>query len=350
MEKWNDICSDFLECQKSGVSEKTFQESVYWILRSLGWTKNEIKQQPKVELGAAQKVYPDIVLEIDSIPQIVIELKKPARNFRERDCIQLTSYMKQLICSIGLYIGENIQIYYYNKIEEPQLISVLLYEADSEMGLHFVELMKRSIFDVEKWKNYCLMQIEQQKSKENIEKTVNELISSNGRSILYDLLRTKLVADRHQETSIDSILSRIEIVLTDKNNDTHTKTTQEPPSLVLEENKRNSSNSTSKKRVYYSLNGEGRYCQRDLALSIAQLYVKEHPQLKFSEIETRLPGRIYREERFKEVRCFKERHQLMKSADGITFALTDQWGRGCPYDSEDMIRFARRNGYKIEEL
>ncbi len=349
MEKWNEICSDFIECQENNVSERVFQDTVCWTLRSLGWLKNEIKQQPKVDLGAAQKVYPDIVLEIDTIPQIVIELKKPAHNFRERDCIQLTSYMKQLICSIGLYIGENIQIYYYNKTEEPQLVSTLPYETNSEMGFRFVELMKRSIFGIEKWKNYCLMQIEQRRLKENIEKTVNELISCNGKSILYDLLRTKLVADGHQEDSIDSILSRIEIVLTDKN-DTHTKTTQESPSPVLEENKRNSSNPTTKKRVYYSLNGEGRYCKRDLALSIAQLYVKEHPQLKFSEIETRLPGRIYREERFEEVRCFKERHQLMKSADGITFALTDQWGKGCPFDSDEIIRFAKKNGYKIEEL
>lgn len=349
MERWNDISSEFLERQKNSVSEKVFQESVYWILRSLGWAKDEIKQQPKVDLGAAQRVYPDIVLEIDSIPQIVIELKKPVHNFRERDCIQLTSYMKQLICSIGLYIGENIQIYYYNNIEEPQLVSVLPYEANSEMGLHFVELMKRSIFDVEKWKNYCLTQIERRKMEENIETVVNNLVSNDGISIVYDLLRTKLVADGHQKDSVDAILGRIEILLTDKKS-ANTLTIQESTSLPLEEYKRKYSSSTTKKRVYYSLNGEGRYCKRDLALSIAQLYVKEHPQLKFSEIETRLPGRIYREERFKEVRCFKERHQLMKSADGITFALTDQWGRGCPYDSEDMIRFARRNGYKIEEL
>ena len=40
----------------------------------------------------------------------------------------------------------------------------------------------------------------------------------------------------------------------------------------------------------------------------------------------------------------------MKSADGIIFALTDQWGKGCQFDSDEMIRFAKRNGYKIEEL
>ena len=110
MEKWNEICSDFIECQENNISERVFQDTVCWTLRSLGWLKNEIKQQPKVDLGAAQRVFPDIVLEIDSIPQIIIELKKPTHNFRERDSVQLTTYMKQLICSIGLYIGENIQI------------------------------------------------------------------------------------------------------------------------------------------------------------------------------------------------------------------------------------------------
>ena len=310
--------------------------------------KNEIKQQPKVNLGAAQKVYPDIVLEINSIPQIVIELKKPAHNFRERDCVQLASYMKQLICSIGFYIGENIQIYYYNKTEEPQLVSVIPYEANSEIGLHFVELMKRSIFDIGQWENYCLTLIEEEKSKENIEATISNLVSDKGVSILYDLLRSKLVADGHQKDVIDTILGRIDILLTDKNS--ANITIQELHSLPFKENKIKSANSTTKKRIYYSINGKGRYCKRDLALSIAQLYVKEHPQLKYAEFETILPGKIYREERFTEVRCFKEKDQLMKSADDITFALTDQWGRGCPYDSDEMIRFAKKNGYKIEEL
>ena len=349
MEKWNEICSDIIECQKNNVSERRFQDTVCWTLRSLGWLKNEIKQQLKVDLGAAQRVFPDIVLEIDSIPQIIIELKKPTHNFRERDSIQLTTYMKQLICSIGFYIGENIQIYYYNKTEEPQLVSTLPYETDSEMGLCFVELMKRSIFDVRKWENYCLTQIEQRKQEEDIETTVNNLVSDNGKAVLYNLLRTKLGADGHQEDSIDAILNRIDIILVDKSSK-DIITVQESHSNILKEDKINHSKSSIKKRIYYSLNGNGRFCKRELALSIAKLYVKEHPHLTFSEIETRLPGRIYRKERFGEVRCFKEESQLMKSADGIIFALTDQWGKGCPFDSDEMIRFAKRNGYKIEEL
>ena len=87
-----------------------------------------------------------------------------------------------------------------------------------------------------------------------------------------------------------------------------------------------------------------------MALAIAQLYVKEHPELNYSQLETLLPGRIYPKERFEKVRCFKEEHQQMKSADGIIFALTDQWGKGCPFNSDVMIRFAERNGYKVEEI
>ena len=55
MEKWNEICSDFIECQKNNVSERRFQDTVCWTLRSLGWLKNEIKQQLKVDLGSCPK-------------------------------------------------------------------------------------------------------------------------------------------------------------------------------------------------------------------------------------------------------------------------------------------------------
>lgn len=59
-----------------------------------------------------QHLRPDFVLYKDEIPQVVIEAKKPNNIQTERNKEQLFSYMRQKKVDFGLYIGEEIQLYY----------------------------------------------------------------------------------------------------------------------------------------------------------------------------------------------------------------------------------------------
>jgi hypothetical protein len=159
MEKWNEICTDLCNCRNRNVSESEYQKQVVLDLRLLGWKlyAHEIREQMTIEIGAANALRPDFVIYKDEKPQFVIELKKPQHVQKERERMQLFSYMKQLNLKIGLYIGENIQVFYFDaaKDENPRQAFHVTLKTNSEDGKIFVELFSRENYSQERLLEFC---------------------------------------------------------------------------------------------------------------------------------------------------------------------------------------------------
>ena len=82
----------------------------------LGWRQSNGTMQSQVSLniGRRNTIRPDIVLYKNDLPVLPIEIKRPSNSCNGQQEQQLMSYMRQLRLNVGLYIGENIQLFYDN--------------------------------------------------------------------------------------------------------------------------------------------------------------------------------------------------------------------------------------------
>ena len=103
--------------------------------------QNSIVAEERIHIGSTNTIRPDFVLYKDEIPQVVIEAKKPNNIQTERNKEQLFSYMRQKKVDFGLYIGEEIQLYYDvpTDVELPLLIFTLDYN-EEKAKKHFEQV------------------------------------------------------------------------------------------------------------------------------------------------------------------------------------------------------------------
>ncbi|MCI1325391.1 MAG: hypothetical protein LKG60_09340 [Prevotella sp.] len=112
--KWNNFVSRLIECKKKNVVEKDYHSCIEFQLQLLGWTNfpKEINHKVNLPIGNHGSIQPDILIGIEPNWKFVIEVKRPNHVQTKKECDQLTSYMRQLKLSIGIYIGECIEIFY----------------------------------------------------------------------------------------------------------------------------------------------------------------------------------------------------------------------------------------------
>lgn len=361
MDKWNEICADLRNCQARNVSESEYQKQVALDLRLLGWKlyAQEIREQVTIEIGAANALRPDFVIYKDEKPQFVIELKKPQHVQRERERIQLFSYMKQLNLKIGLYIGEHIQVFYFDatKDEEPRLVFYVALETDSEDGKKFVELFSRENYSQENLMEFCQERMKQLHQQELLSDELNRLTSEDGRMWIYDILRQKY-GEEHTTDWVEELLQKIDIHVNLKQIPKQEIDTQHDSLSALSKIK----TFPPRKRKYFSLDGNGRFCKNQLLLAVIKRFVKEHPHMKYQELEeVMLQNSIERWETIqtkrqnskdskKDTRWFN--NDLLKSNDGIEFAISCMVGDNVKsgIDFKKVLKFAAQQGYKIEEV
>lgn len=115
------------------------------------------------------------------------------------------------------------------------------------------------------------------------------------------------------------------------------------------------------KRTLYKLNGEGPYSKRELVLLVVTQYQMEHPDFTFEQIERAFPknlqgsyGVVRPLSWIKEKaelgsdhlnRYYTEEKDLLTSADGIKFAVCNQWGD----NFSNFTQQVEKLGWKISE-
>ena len=104
---------------------------------------------------------PDIVLNKDEHRVLPIEIKRPTNLINDRQVGQLSSYMRRLRLSIGLYIGENIQLYYDTPDDDDDAVSVckIEIEENNTLGIKLCQLLSYENFDINVVENFCKEQL-----------------------------------------------------------------------------------------------------------------------------------------------------------------------------------------------
>lgn len=356
MNIWNTICRDILDKKKKQVTEREFQDLVCAHFRYLlGWYSERVENQYQLRVGSTVNyVYPDIVFFKNDNPLFVVEMKKPNHIQNKEEIVQLFSYMKLLPVQFGIYIGEHIEMFYYEFGKEPISVLKIDFLENSNNGKIFIELFKHDNFKIKHLSDFCHAQIVKQEKQKEINDFINEFTTDKGKQILFELLNKKLLNEGYCAEQIENIINEIDINIYRKIKISKQQQNQDTPLIkrpVITKNKNKHLDHTR-----YKLNGYGDYGKGRLALAIVQLFVRSNPKLTYYEIVKAIPFGV---EKYSEIQKWKEHtkdlskdtrwfeHDLMKSADGISFAFTTQIGRG---NIGAIIDFAIAQGYIVEPI
>lgn len=110
--KWNELCYILSENLPSNISEQLFELKVVQAFEKLGWSQfnNEIIVRESIQLGASNRISPDLVLKSkDKGNLFIVEVKKPTMEVDNSTFKgQLSSYMGIMRLDIGILIGNKI--------------------------------------------------------------------------------------------------------------------------------------------------------------------------------------------------------------------------------------------------
>lgn len=178
IEKWNYFVYDLCEAKKKDVDEDTFHTLIETQLQHLGWAKfkGEICHKPNIHIGNNSRIEPDILIKRDGEDEFVIEVKRPSHKQSKKDVEQLLSYMRLLKLSVGIYMGEHIEIF-YDMPSSKEAVSIMKVplKIDDKLGARFIDKFLKENFSREAIVDFCeerIQEIQRQNSLNEIKESL----------------------------------------------------------------------------------------------------------------------------------------------------------------------------------
>ena len=358
-EKWNQFVYYLREAKKNGVEEPEYHSTIEAQLQLLGWMryKNEICHKPNLSIGNNGHIQPDILIQKDDKKQFVIEVKRPLHTQIAKDRDQLVSYMRQLKLKAGIYIGEHIEIF-YDQPESENAVSVLTIplELDNKRGARFVELFSKERFSKEAIVQFCEDRIKELRHQESLNKIKDHLMT-DAQGQITEGMKMYLMdkyGNTFSESDIVGMLASLNFTATPKNGQQPVVVTPVPASQ-----KQGPVTTKAKQehdKTQYSINGSAFLGKRRFVHQLVKLYVEQHPTATFAELESVFPPTLQgsygvirtveyiREKGVEEYRYLMKANEVLRSADGVTFAVCSQWGIG---NTPRVVELAKKLGYNV---
>ncbi len=336
MEEWHKIITNFL--RTIPYAEKDYQERIVSFLISigLGWQDEDIMQQLSINIGSMQRAIPDIVLFVDGKPEVVIEVKSPHHVKQDKDILQLMSYMKQLEINVGIYFGEKVEVYYKELgrgCPEIKLFDVSLSTDDPDWEL-FVEMFNREVFCLEKVKAFYEDRIAALHDEEIVNQQLERFTSSTGPEIVKCAISDYLRKEGVKPGIIDLISSKIRISIERMDEKPDIPRHQEVMAIPVVASKE-----SKKPNAYFTIDGNGAYGVKDLALKIISIVNERDSNLKFDDLNQmfKLGKRAFIKP-LKEIQEWRKNNitdmskgtrwlenNVLISGDGIEFVVRNAW-------------------------
>lgn len=223
MEKWNELCYILSENLPSNMSEQLFELKVIQVFEKLGWSEfnNEIVVRESIQLGASNRIIPDLVLKSKEKGNLfVVEVKKPSLEIDKSTFKgQLSSFMGIMRVELGILIGNKIQLFldgkFFNK-NDIVLIDEIEFKRDNEKGIKFVELFSKDNYNKQNIEKYAQDKLQQLEEIEDFKRLKNQLLSENYNEKVVDYLKTELLKE-YSENTIEKVLKVIEVKINSKN-------------------------------------------------------------------------------------------------------------------------------------
>ncbi len=337
-DNWIEIVYKLTPHVEKNSSEMEYQRDIENCLVMLGWrcSNKTMQSQVLLPVGNNNSIRPDIVLYKDGQPVLPIEIKRPTNKRNERQEDQLMSYMRQFKLNVGLYIGENIQLYYDNPDDISHLKSVFTVELKEEdaNGEKFCDLLLYEKFNLKRLEDFCKECYNQIIARNNLKRRLSEFFSDmDVEKNLISLIKEKFIKEGFDEQTLDNELHgmTIHIEWQGKNN-----STQDPTHDT-------GAHTNTESGRFFSFDGKNFFNKRRFVLNLIKYYVKDNPGVTFTQLEQTFPQELqtssygvvrtlgYVNEKAKlkpdiRKRYFLEREELIKLDDETEVAVCNQWG------------------------
>lgn len=356
---WNNLCKVVEEGKNVKQKEYAFEGSIKNFLARLGWSTfdENLKEQYQVPVGH-QKIIPDFVLlePASKRPEIVIELKRPGHYQKDEDITQLRSYMKQIYCLFGLYIGEKLEIY-YNELEtreEPVLINSIEFSKDNEEGQYLLNNLFADDFEESKWTVYCNDFIK-------LKASIKYWTSDQGKTELFNFIIDRAGLSPNNTSRLKSLLNLEVSKISESQEEAPQPEEEEPTEEVIDEGVSEPATPSPQPVAFkkYGLNDETPINKRKFAYEVIKRFVETHPEMKYKDI-TKLFDKtngfnaiFVSEKEWKQKsldgqgRYFRG-DMILTDTDGKRFLVSNQWTQSGI--EKIIVPLAEKMGYSIKRL
>lgn len=343
-DNWIEIVNTLQSYVKCNSPETKYQQEIENCLKFLGWRSSNktIQSQVTINIGHKNSIRPDIVLYKEGVPVLPIEIKRPNNICTIKQESQLMSYMRQLRLNIGLYIGENIQLYYDNPNDFDNPISVFKVEfrGDDANGDVFCEMLSYGKFDISSLENFCKEHYNQIVARNNLQQRLNKFFfSGDVTKNINTLIKEKFIKEGFDGEVLDTELNKLDISVTKKGDHNLTqKIVAKSPAFEKRDKEKDAS---------FSFDGINFYCKRRFVLELIKDYVENNPNVKFEELERQFPAELHTKslgvirtlssvnERIiaqpdLRKRYFLKENEVITLSDGTKVVVNNQWGTYFP--------------------
>lgn len=369
--RWREFCYDLIEAAKADVLEDPYQDLIEQGLRVLNWSKpkGEICPKERIKIGSHNKLEPDITLKINERSVFVIEVKRPRNKLNEDQILQLVSYMRQRRVPFGLYIGDRIALFYDDSTNEPTEVWSLNIDSEADEGWRFVDFFARGSFNEERLDIFCKERMNEIHTSMGLRDITGKLAEDGGDAILKEMIEHYLVGmKRYDNGLVTKLLNRYKFIAQqleqkedeDDNADIENEIGQQSH-YVLVKQPRSKNGSNGRDNTKYSIDGGTNYFGKNrIVREIIIRYLELHPKLTFRQLEQIFPDEM--QGSYGVVRSLEELHEmehdrkdletrylmkdeeLLKTADGVRFAVCNQWGA---YNIPNIFRVMEKWGWNV---
>lgn len=347
--KWQDFTFDLVESKEKEILEQPYQEKIESAFRALGWSKakREICPKERINVGANNQLEPDITFKISGKPVFVVEVKQPTNKLLTRQEEQLLSYMRMRQVVFGLYIGDEIRLYYDGGESLPTSVMQISIDTEAANGWKFIDFFARSMFSSERIKSYCLERYKEIQSANTLDSFADKLSINANDAIKAILLDYFVTAKKCDETATAHFLETYKFMAIkpeEKNTREVIRDELQPEAFtryVLQRQGRKPKN--GRDTTKYSIDGGMNYFGKGkFVREIVAAYLSAHPSMTFVQLEQVFPDElqgsygvirrledIYNSDHeLKDLmtRYVMDEDKLLKTKDGVRFAVCNQWG------------------------
>ena len=332
----------------------TFEkEIVKGFLQALGWSRYDGNLEEQHGLYG-RKWIPDFIFYLNNdknAKEIILELKKPDHKQRKVDIEQIEAYMKLTDCRFGLYFGEKLEVFYLQEKDGKRSaasVATIEWTIDNAAGINLIQLLNFKTYNREKLEQYCFDNV-------YMNTFLRHCKHPGGMRQLYDCIMEHFSLP---ESMADCLRSRLKFNVVDS---LETEETSEAPAsqnntIETEKPQEASKQRQQHDKTQYSINGGAFEGKRRFVYSLVKIYVTQHPTATFAELENVFQPALQggygvirtidyiREKGYEEYRYFMKPDELLRSADGVIYAVCTQWGIG---NTSKVVEFAKQLGYKV---
>lgn len=369
--RWREFCYDLIEAAKADILEDPYQELIEQGLRVLNWSKpkGEICPKERIKIGSRNKLEPDITLKINERSVLVIEVKRPRNKLNEDQILQLVSYMRQRCVPFGLYIGDRIALFYDDSTNEPTEVWSLNIDSEADEGWRFVDFFARGSFNEERLDIFCKERMNEIHTSMGLRDITGKLAENSGNDILKEMVEHYLIGTKRYDSGlVTKLLNHYKFIahpIEQKESDADDVNVEDEigqqSHYVLVKQPRSKSGSNGRDNTKYSIDGGTNYFGKNrIVREIIIRYLELHPKLTYRQLEQIFPDEMQgsygvvrsidelheteHDRKDLETRYLMKEEELLKTADGVRFAVCNQWGA---YNIPNIFRVMEKWGWNV---